>query len=180
MFKKLLIRVVTRKRENFKTSWRLEMKKLMMVLWVLMVVFAGIGIVYSFQAGETLTGEQVDIKVDTGVYFTIVSEGDVSLKANAPNAFVILGSNYEALVGKFESEKPLGWDYDEYFNLSTVNVPSGTWTVEKGSGISVRIVGADEVWVGPKGSDIAIVFWIVFVFGSLLIWGGCTYIYYHY
>ncbi len=67
-------------------------------------------------------------------------------------------------------EKPLGWEYSEYYTISPRLLQKGEWLIEKGESISVRLANKPAINVAislkPDGQRIVAV--LLFAIGILM------------
>lgn len=103
--------------------------------WTVFCVVAAILLASSFDKPEVLTGDTIDFSITSSYEFKL--DGDATVEADSADFFAFYDGK-SLLVGTPES-KPIGWKKNSYYKLKPASLSKGTWSVEAGTDIEVRI-----------------------------------------
>lgn len=149
------------------------MKAAFWIWTVFCVVGAGL-LIWFLPADQSYSGSNITLTTDDKRQLSINAES-VTIEAASGSFFVLRKTSGEAIVGS-PTQKPLGWDEDEYYRAEPTQVQGGEWIVEKGSDITIHLSSSGNITVqgalksGEKAlSDILLV---VFAFSIWLL--GCV------
>lgn len=117
------------------------MRYLAGVVWTICVVIAG----YVLISGINIPNTQYQ---GTKIEFTI-SSNDFSIQAESATGvtaspyFYVLRNKGDTIIGVL-TDKPTGWPYSEYYTSKPQPIKNGTWSVEAGSNITMKLSSETE------------------------------------
>lgn len=146
------------------------MKKFVFVFSTLLWFAGVIWVITQVNSEKKYSGENINFSVDQDYYF--VTDADSTIIAASKNFFVLRTKSGLSMVST-AIEKPLGWEYSEYYTISPRLLQKGEWLIEKGESISVRLTNkpAINVAISLKPDVQRIVAVLLFTIGCL-IWRG--------
>ena len=121
------------------------MKKLIYV-WTILVVIGAIALAWSFPVDKRYDGVRNRLYVYSAHQIRIPSEEEVYIAGGASQHFMLRNSDGEEIEGT-QQEKPLGWGKRDRYKLEPKLVQGGTWTLEEGNNIEIRVTSKNQISV---------------------------------
>jgi len=114
-------------------------------------------------------GANIEVNTCDKRQMTVKGEG-IAFSAASPNFFVLRKKSGESIVS-VPTQKPLGWEYDEYYVFETATIESGTWLVENGENISVKLSseGGVKLMIALKNNAKLSLFFFLIIAG-FVVW----------
>lgn len=120
------------------------MKKASWIWTVFCVIVAGL-LIWLLSTSQHYSGSNIIFTTDDQQQLTIDAES-VTIEAVSANFFVLRRPSGETVVGT-PTQKPLGWDKDEYYRVEPMKIRGGTWITEKGRNITIHLSSSSDITV---------------------------------
>jgi hypothetical protein len=115
------------------------------VTWTFICIGIGLTFAINFSQVETYRGDDVILTTNSISSITIRAES-LTVEAASADLFILRSVGGELLAGVV-SDKPLGWDKDEYYYLEPSIVAGDEWILEKGEKITIHLRGPENMIV---------------------------------
>ena len=144
------------------------MKTLLFWFWTAICLLGMSAFVWGINRGNNYTGTEISFTISQGQQIDLDGKATVTIEA-ASNRFFAFRNEAGIVVGVL-TPKPLGWS-GEYFTAGPVEIQTGTWVVENGDGVTVRLNSSENMAVREalRGGE-KVVFTLITVLLGLLIW----------
>lgn len=146
----------------------------MKIFWLWTAFCLGVAgvLAVSLIRDSNYTGTDITFSTNRDQLVGIDAKAAVTIEA-ASDRFFAFRNGAETVIGVL-TPKPLGWDGREYYTAGPVEIKNGTWIVETGRSITIRLNSSESMAVreAVQGADkLALAFVSIALAGLLWVLG---------
>lgn len=129
-------------------------------IWTVVCLVLAAGIAWVAGRDRNYTGTNIDLVTDADEILKINSDS-LTIEAASDHFFALRSLEGQGIVGS-STEKPIGWEGEEYFKLDPTQTRGGEWIVENGKKISLNLSSSDSIAVVVSLKPIPILIEVIF------------------